>query len=71
MGRFGEEELRGTIAAATGADPEFAMGTFRDVDAAVREACQALLESQLIPYKESIRGFIYDVSDGTVREVSS
>jgi len=66
----GEEELRGTIAAATGADPGFAVGTFRDADAAVREACQALLESQLISYKESIRGFIYDVSDGTVREVS-
>ncbi len=47
------------------------MGTFRDLDAAAREACQALLESQLIPYKESIRGFIYDVGDGTVREVSS
>ena len=68
--RFGEEELRETIAAATGADPEFAVGTFRDTNTAVREACQALLESQLIPYKESIRGFIYDVGDGTVREVS-
>jgi len=45
------------------------MGTFRDADAAVREACQALMESRLIPYKESIRGFIYDVGDGTVREV--
>ena len=71
LGRFGEEELRGTIAAATGANPEFAMGTFRDADAAVREACQALRESQLIPYRESIRGFIYAVEDGTVREVSS
>ncbi len=69
--RFEEEELRGTIAAATGTDPEFAMGTFRDGYAAVREACQALLESQLIPYKESIRGFIYDVGDETIREVSS
>jgi carbonic anhydrase len=66
-----EEELRGTIAAATGADPKFAMGTFRNVEAAVREACQVLQESQLISYKESIRGFIYDVSNGTVREVSS
>ena len=60
---------RGTIAAATGAYPEFAMGTFRDTDAAVREACQALMESRLIPYKESIRGFICDVGDGTPREV--
>ena len=71
LGRFGEEELRATITAATGTDPGFAMGTFRDVDAATREACQVLLESQLIPYKASIRGFVYDVSDGTVREVSS
>ena len=67
----GEEELRGTIASATGADPESAMSTFRDAEAAVREARQALLGSQLFPYKESIRGFIYDVSDGTAREVSS
>ena len=71
LARFGEEELRATIAAATGTDPGGSIGTFRDVDAATREAYQALLESPLIPYKESIRGFIYDVSDGTVREVSS
>ena len=71
LGRFEEEELRGTIAAATGTEPEFAMGTFRDGNVAVREACQALRESQLIPYKESIRGFIYDVGDGTICEVSS
>ena len=70
LARFEEEELRGTIAAATGAYPEFAMGTFRDTDAAVREACQALMESRLIPYKESIRGFICDVGDGTPREVT-
>ena len=69
LGRFGEEGLRETIATATGADPGFAMGTFRDTDAAVREACQALLVSQLIPYKESIRGFVYNVADGTIREV--
>ena len=69
LGQFGEEGLRGIIAAATGADPKFALGTFRDTAAAVREACQALLKSRLIPYKESIRGFIYDENDGTVREV--
>jgi carbonic anhydrase len=71
LGRFGEDELRGIIAAATGADAEFSMGTFRDVDSALRQACQELRESELIPYKASIRGLIYDVSDGTVREVSS
>jgi carbonic anhydrase len=70
LGRFEEEELRGIIAAATGAEVESSMGTFRDVDTAIREACQEIRESDLIPYKASIRGFIYDVSDGTVREVS-
>jgi carbonic anhydrase len=70
LGRFEEEELRGIIAAATGAEVESSMGTFRDVDTAIREACQEIRESDLIPHKASIRGFIYDVSDGTVREVS-
>jgi carbonic anhydrase len=71
LGRFGEDELRGIIATATGADVKFSMGTFRDVDTALREACQEIRESELIPYKASIRGLIYDVSDGTVREASS
>ncbi len=70
LGRFEEEELRGIIAAATGAEVESSMGTFRDVDTAIREACQEIRESDLIPHKASIRGLIYDVSDGTVREVS-
>jgi carbonic anhydrase len=70
LGRFGEHELRGIIAAVTGAYVEFSMGTFRDVDAALRDACQEIRESELIPYKASIRGLIYDVRDGTVRELS-
>ncbi len=69
LGQFGEDELRGIIATETGADVEFSMGTFPDLDAALREACQEIRESELIPYKASIRGLIYDVSDGTVREV--
>ncbi len=67
--RVEEEELRATLARATGADPPFPLGTFGDLDKAVRSETARIRESPLLPLRENIRGFIYDVASGHLREV--
>ena len=64
-----EDELRAKIAQATGAEPAFPLGTFRDLDEAVRNETTKMRESPLLSYKENIRGFVYDVASGQLREV--
>jgi len=66
--RIREDETRARIAAETGAEPPFALGAFQDLDVSVRESISRLTESPFIAHK-SIRGFVYDVATGLLREV--
>lgn len=69
LSRYDETEIRTLVGEATGTSPPFTMGTFREPDASVRESVRQLGQSQFIPYKASIRGFVCDLSTGTLREV--
>lgn len=57
------------IERSVGARPSFRLGAFRDVDEDVRATVAALRQSPFIEDLE-IRGFVFDVDDGAVREVS-
>jgi carbonic anhydrase len=67
--RFDEDELRTTIAQATGAEPPSPLGAFRDLDDAVRNETTRIRESPLLSHRENVRGFVYDVESGHLREV--
>jgi len=67
--RFDDDELRATLARATGTEPPFPVETFRDVDEAVWNETTRIRESSLLPFRESVRGFVYDVASGHLREV--
>ena len=67
--RFDEGELRAAVFRATGTEPPFAVGTFRDVDEAVLNETTRIRESPLLPCRENVRGFVYDVASGHLREV--
>ncbi len=69
LSRFGEDELRAKIARAAGAEPPLPLGTFRDLDEAVRNETAQIRESPLLPHTEHVRGFVYDVASGDLREV--
>ena len=43
---------------------------FPDLDEDVRQSIARINASPFIPRKESVRGFVYDVRDGSLREVS-
>jgi len=64
-----EEQLRDQIRAETGAEPPYAFGTFRDVDEAVRRAIARVREHPFLPHRDRVRGFVYAVETGHLREV--
>jgi carbonic anhydrase len=54
----------------TGIRPPFALESFEDVDADVRQSMARIKASPFVPDKSGIRGFVYDVKTGRLREVT-
>lgn len=53
----------------TGIAPTFAIGSFRDLDANVRESLERLRTSPFLAHRDRIRGFVYDVHTRALREI--
>jgi len=69
MTRFTEDELKRSIEAETGIRPAWAAECFADVEGDVRESIARINASPFIPHKESVRGFVYEVESGRLREI--
>ncbi len=67
---FRDDEFRRQIQRETGIKPEWAAEAFDDLDDDVRQSIARVRASPFIPHKENVRGFVYDVTDGHLREVS-
>jgi carbonic anhydrase len=63
-----EEPLYDQIQAETGVRPPFALGGFADLEDDVRRCISRIQAEPLIPSK-AVRGFVYDVFSGRLREV--
>jgi carbonic anhydrase len=66
---FSDDEFRGSIEQDTGIRPEWAAEAFSDLDGDVRQSIARVNASPFIPHKESVRGFVYEVETGRLREV--
>jgi carbonic anhydrase len=66
---FRDDELKDQITADTRIRPPFALEAFPDVDDDVRQSIARIQASPFVPHK-NVRGFVYDVEQGTLREVS-
>ena len=67
---FTDDEFRNQIAEETGVKPEWAAESFRDLDEDVRQSIARIKASPFIPNKGSVRGFVYEVESGRLREVT-
>jgi carbonic anhydrase len=67
---FSEEELKAEIHEEVGMKPHFSMESFSDLEEDVRQSEARIQASPFIPHKESVRGFIYEVETGRLREVT-
>jgi carbonic anhydrase len=57
------------VEADTGTRPDFDPGGFDDLDASVRASLERLRSEPALPQRDRIRGFVYDVATGQLREV--
>ncbi len=66
-----EEEFRQTLVDEIGVKPWWSLEAFTDPYADVAQSIHRLRMTPFIQYKEHIRGFVYDVHDGLLHEVSA
>ena len=66
---FTDDEFKARLREASGEEPSWIADSFSNVDENVRESMRRITDSPFIPHK-NVRGFVYDVKDGSLREVS-
>jgi carbonic anhydrase len=66
---FTDDDFKRSIQDDVGIKPEWAAESFTDLDEDVRQSIARIKASPFIPRQESVRGFVYDVATGKLREV--
>ena len=67
---FGDDDFRRQIQEETGVKPEWPAEAFSDLDEDVRQSIARIAASPFVPNKDSVRGFVYEVETGRLREVA-
>jgi carbonic anhydrase len=67
---FTDDEFKAQIEADTGLRPSWAPEAFPDPVADVRQSLARIAADPFIPYKDSVRGFVYSVTQGVLDEVT-
>lgn len=70
MLRFTDDELLRSLHRETGIRPTWAVETFEDVDEDLRMSMRRVRTSPFIPHTDGVRGFVYEVETGKLREVT-
>lgn len=65
-----DDELADRIEAESGTRPSDALHTFSDLDRSVREGLERVRTSPLLPRRDAVRGFVFEVESGQLREVT-
>jgi carbonic anhydrase len=71
MEKISDDGFRAELQEATGVAPAFAVESFSDVDADVRQSILRVRRSAFVPHREAVRGFVYDVDTHRLREVEA
>ena len=66
---FHDDDFKASIEQDTGIRPPWAAEAFPDLDADVRQSIARVKASPFVPNKDSVRGFVYEVETGKLREV--
>jgi carbonic anhydrase len=67
---FSDDELKQQIHEDVGLKPHFSMESFSDLEEDVRQSIRRIQANPFIPHTDSVRGFIYEVETGRLREVT-
>jgi carbonic anhydrase len=66
---FDDDEFKRSIQEEVGIKPTWSAESFGDLDEDVHQSVARIRASPFIPRKDSIRGFVYEVETGRLREV--
>jgi len=66
---FTDDEFKRQIQDETGIKPDWAPESFKDIEEDVRQSIARIEASPFVPEKGSIRGFVFAVETGRLREV--
>jgi carbonic anhydrase len=64
-----DDGFRAELQQATGLAPAFAIESFTDLDADVRQSILRVRRSPFLPHRDLVRGFVYDVDAHQLREI--
>jgi carbonic anhydrase len=64
-----DDGFRAELQEATGVAPAFAIESFRDLDADVRQSILRVRRSAFLLHRDAVRGFVYDVDTHRLREI--
>jgi carbonic anhydrase len=64
-----DDGFRAELQRATGVAPAFAIESFTDLDADVRQSVLRVRRSPFVPHRDAVRGFVYDVDTRRLREI--
>jgi carbonic anhydrase len=67
---FTDDDFKRSIQDDVGVKPEWAAEAFPDLDEDVRQSIARIKASPFVPNKDSVRGFVYEVETGRLREVT-
>src|SRR3954451_7090997 len=68
MQKLTDDGFRAELQEATGVSPAFAIESFAEPEADVRQSILRVRNSPFLPHREEVRGFVYDVDSHALRE---
>lgn len=66
-----DDSFRAELQEATGMAPAFAIESFTDPEADVRQSILRVRRSEFVPHRDVVRGFVYDVDTHRLHEVTA
>jgi carbonic anhydrase len=68
---FTDDAFKESIRAETGIKPDWSAEAFADLEEDVRQSMARIKADPFIPHRDAVRGFVYDVETGRLREVKA
>lgn len=66
---FTDDELRSELLEETGQKPSWSPESFQDLDVDLRQSMERVRTNPFVPRRDHVRGFVFDVHTGALREV--
>jgi carbonic anhydrase len=66
---FSDDDFKRQIQDDTGVKPPWAVEAFPDLEEDVRQSVARIKSSPFVPKTDAVRGFVYEVETGRLREV--